>query len=151
EELSGLNLSSSSSSSNGELSPQFIRHINNSLIQIRQYPDIETAWQAARNLDVWAVVHIRKNFTDAIYEKLDNPNSEAFYVKSDPSDEDIRLDQYLSEPTSHIPHDLERKFHPLISGRITVHADMTNKIVTLTTMRNFFYQYQDFYKAVLSE
>ena len=139
----------------GELSPLFMRHINNSLIQIRTYPDMESAWAAARRLDVWAIIHIRKNFTDALYERLEN--GESLYSTGDDDDTNdtkaaelrARLERLMNEPANHIPDELEKQFNPILNGRITVHADMTNKIVTLTTMRNFFYQYQDFFRAVL--
>lgn len=107
---------------------------------------MEVAWKAAKDLEIWAIVHIRSNFSDATYHKFESPDSEEYY-SSYIKNLDSKTLEAFEKPTK---HDFQiEEFNPLFNSKITVHADMTNKIVTLTTMRNFFNQYQDFIKDML--
>ena len=105
-----------------DLSNLFVKHINNSLIKIIEYEDMELAWKAAKNLEVWAIVHIRSNFSDATYHKFENPDSEEYYSSYETS-LDSKLAEAFDKPTKH-NFKLE-EFNPLLNSRITVHADMT--------------------------
>lgn len=108
-----------------DLSTLFVRHINNSLIKIKEYDDMEEAWRAAKNLEVWAVVHIRSNFSEATYHKYENQDSEEYYLTNEAS-LDSKLVEAFEKPTKH--NFKIEDFNPLLNSRITVHADMTNKI-----------------------
>lgn len=108
-----------------DLSNLFVRHINNSLIKIKEYDDMDEAWRAAKNLEVWAVVHIRSNFSEATYHKYENQDSDEYYLTNEAA-LDRKLVEAFEKPTKH--NFKIEDFNPLLNSRITVHADMTNKI-----------------------
>lgn len=108
-----------------DLSNLFIRHINNSLIKIREFDDMDVAWKAAKELEIWAIVHIRSNFSEATYHKYESPDSEEYYLSNE-ANLDRKVIEAFEKPTKH-NFKLE-DFNPLLNSRITVHADMTNKV-----------------------
>lgn len=85
---------------------------------------MDVAWQAAKNLEIWAIVHIRSNFSEATYHKYENSDSEEYYLDNNNLDRKI-VEAFERSNEHNFKID---EFNPLLNSRITVHADMTNKI-----------------------
>jgi ABC-type multidrug transport system ATPase subunit/ABC-type polysaccharide/polyol phosphate export permease len=131
-----------------ELSPLLLKHINSSLVSLRTFESMDTALAAARRLDVWAVLHIRSNFSEALLERLDSESPLAHEHL------DASVVDALDRPAPFydpVGNRSSPQLHTLLAGRVSLHADMTNQVVALSTTRALFLHFQQFVREVLSD
>ena len=110
---------------NEELTPHmsklFIQHLDPYFVQLHHLSSEAEAKGMVLRTELWGYLHIQSNFSESLIARLDAHN------RGDPSDETIN------------------------SSRILIHADLTDRLVSLTIQRSLDQSFQDFMRSALIE
>ena len=103
------------------LSLLFIQHLDPYFIDVHNFENVSDARHAVERDELWGYLKIGSNFSEALMARLDAHN------RGDPDDETIN------------------------ASRIIIHADLTDRLISLTIQRSLDQSYQSFIRAVLIE
>lgn len=103
------------------LSRLFIQHLDPYFVQLHNLSSEAEGRDLVSRAQMWGYLHIQSNFSDSLIARLDAHN------RGDPSDETIN------------------------SSKILIHADLTDRLVSLTMQRSLDQSYQDFIRSALIE
>lgn len=103
------------------MSRLFLEHLDPYFVDVYYYANESDAREAVARTELWGYLHMQANFSEALIHRLDAHN------RGDPDDLTIN------------------------TSRILIHADLTDRLISLTIQRSLEQSFQSFVRAALVE